>query len=510
MTDYQESATFSEAIRCLESFEFEKAEALFKRTIKEQGPTHHQSLLSYKSLISIASQNNDYTNALYLSLDLLDAQTKAYGARHIECSKTANNIYTICNTLGDRELAEEIMKAVKEFERDSMTEGVKKMRVKKGYDEMEEEEARKELAQSPVKRAIKQAKTISEPENAGLAGYLVLIVTIGLVVILLGVAFGIGMTRGKSLKQSLAGKGLLYTQADGLLSLKLSDTGAVLASSGGSKGAGKERNLSYDAFSPGLKNIAALLVTNPIEKEFWMIKGREKLVGQSNTAFYSEQAPEQLVLQTAHKTLKAANQAYSDNRSYPDESMGEDSKYENPFTKRSDYPLIQKVKVSLKDTGFASKEAFMAHLQKGGTWPDEPALYPGCINCAHLSIETNASYLDSFVLHACDGSGRIFDGNGGKKLILQAERGEIITSAALKNLALDKAQALRIWMDQSQYPDLLIQLLQLRQSLLSAVLSLPFFFLALVLPNPGAKSASGVIGLLFLIISVALMAYRFI
>jgi hypothetical protein len=510
MTDYQESATFSEAIRCLESFEFDKAEELFKRTIKELGPTHHQSLLSYKSLISIASQNNDYTNALYLSLDLLDAQTKAYGARHIECSKTANNIYTICNTLGDRDLAEEIMKAVKDFERDSMSEGVKKMRVKKGYDEMEQEEAQKELAQSPVKRAIKQAKTISEPDNAGLAGYFVLIITLGLVVALLGTALAVGLSRGKTLKQSLASQGMLYTQADGLLSLKLSDTGAVLASRGGSKGAGSEKNLTYDAFSPSLRNIAALLVTNPIEKEFWMIKGREKLVGQSNTAFYSEKAPEQLVLQTAHQALQSANKAYSNNRGYPDETMGEDSKYDNPFTKRADYPFVQKVRVSLKDSGFASKEAFMAHLEKGGTWPDEPALYPGCINCAHLSIETNASYLDSFVLHACDGSGRIFDGNGGKKLVLQAERGEIITSAALKNMALDKAQALRIWMDQVQYPDLLILLLQLRQSLLSAVLSLPFFFLALVVPNPGAKSASGVIGLLFLILSVALMAYRFI
>ncbi len=510
MTDYQESATFSEAIRCLEAFEFEKAESLFKLTIKELGPTHHQSLLSYKSLISIASQNNDYTNALYLSLDLLDAQTKAYGARHIECSKTANNIYTICNTLGDRELAEEIMKAVKEFERDSMTEGVKKMRVKKGYDEMEQEEAQRELDASPVKRAIKTAKAISEPENAGFAGYAVLIMTIGLVFVLLGATFAFALTRGQTLKQSLASQGMVFSQADGLLSLKLTDTGAILVSSGGSKGAGSEKKLSYDAFSPGMKNIAALLVTNPFEKEFWMFKGPEKLVGQSNTAFYSEKAPEQIILQTAHQTLKSANEIYNDKRSYPDESMGEDSKYDNPFTKRSDYPFIQKVKVSLKDTGYASKEAFMAHLEKGGTWPEEPALYPGCINCAHLSIETNASYLDSFVMHACDGSGRIFDGNGGKKLILQAERGEIITSAALKNMALDKAQSLRIWMDQPQYPELLILLLQLRQSLLSAVLSLPFFFLSLVLPSPSAKSASAGMGLLFLILSVGLMAFRFI
>lgn len=483
---------------------------LFKQVIKDLGATHHQSLLSYKSLISIASQNNDYTNALYLSLDLLDAQTKAYGARHIECSKTANNIYTICNTLGDRDLAEEIMKAVKEFERDSMTEGVKKMRVKKGYDQMEEEEAQRELEASPVKRVIKQAKAINEPENAGFAAYAVLFVTVGLVLVLIGATFGIGMTRGKVLRQSLASQGMLYTQADGLLSLKINDTGAVLASSGGSKGAGSERNLSYDAFSPGIKNIAALLTTNPLQKEFWMFKGQEKLVGQNNTAFYSEKAPEQVILQNAHKTLQAANQAYNDNRSYPDELLGEDSKYDNPFTKRSDYPFIQKVKVSLKDSGFISKEAFMAHLEKGGTWTDEPALYPGCINCAHLSIETNSSYLDSFVLHACDGSGRIFDGNGGKKLVLQAERGEVITSAALKNMTLDKAQALRVWMASSQYPDLLILLLQLRQSLLCAVLSLPFFFLALVLPNPGAKSAASAIGLIFLILSVGLMAFRFI
>ncbi|MDX2107032.1 MAG: hypothetical protein SFY67_11570 [Candidatus Melainabacteria bacterium] len=510
MTDYKESATFSEAIRCLESFDFEKAEVLFKRTIKELGPTHHQSLLSYKSLISIASQNNDYTNALYLSLDLLDAQTKAYGARHIECSKTANNIYTICNTLGDRDLAEEIMKTVRDFERDSMTEGVKKMRVKKGYDEMEQEEAQRELDSSPVKRAIKSAKAIGEPENAGFAGYIVLIVTIGLVFVLLGATFALGMSRGKTLKQSLASQSMFYTQADGLLSLKLTDTGAILASSGGSKGAGSEKTLSYDVFSSGIKNIAALLMTNPLEKEFWMFKGQEKLVGQSNTAFYSEKAPEQIILQTAHQTLKSANQVYNDERSYPDQSLGEDSKYENPFTRRTDYPFIQKVKVSLKETGYANKEAFMAHLEKGGTWPEEPALYPGCINCAHLSIETNASYLDSFVMHACDGSGRIFDGNGGKKLVLQAERGEVITSAALKNMALDKAQALRIWMDQAQYPDLLILLLQLRQSLLCALLSLPFFFIALVIPNPSAKSASTALGLLFLILSVGLMAYRFI
>ncbi|MCW5823841.1 MAG: hypothetical protein KIT34_13630 [Cyanobacteria bacterium TGS_CYA1] len=510
MTDYKESATFSEAIRCLESFDFEKAEVLFKRTIKELGPTHHQSLLSYKSLISIASQNNDYTNALYLSLDLLDAQTKAYGARHIECSKTANNIYTICNTLGDRDLAEEIMKTVRDFERDSMTEGVKKMRVKKGYDEMEQEEAQRELDSSRVKRAIKSAKAIGEPENAGFAGYIVLIVTIGLVFILLGATFALGMSRGKTLKQSLASQSMFYTQADGLLSLKLTDTFAILASSGGSKGAGSEKTLSYDAFSSGIKNIAALLMTNPLEKEFWMFKGQEKLVGQSNTAFYSEKAPEQIILKTAHQTLKSANQFYNDERSYPDQSLGEDSKYENPFTRRTDYPFIQKVKVSLKETGYANKEAFMAHLEKGGTWPEEPALYPGCINCAHLSIETNASYLDSFVMHACDGSGRIFDGNGGKKLVLQAERGEVITSAALKNMALDKAQALRIWMGQAQYPDLLILLLQLRQSLLCALLSLPFFFLALVIPSPSAKSASAGLGLLFLILSVGLMAYRFI
>ncbi len=510
MADYKESPTFSEAVRCLEAFDFEKAEGLFRQTIKELGPTHHQSLLSYKSLISISSQNNDYTNALYLSLDLLDAQTKTFGARHIECSKTVNNIYTICNTLGDRELAEEILKMVKEFEKTSMSEGVKKLRTSKGYDEMEQEEARKELAQSPVKRAVKQAKSLGDPENAGITGYLVLIVAIGCVVVLMGAAFGLGLTRGSTLKQGLSSQALQYTQADGLLSLKFSDTQATLASSGGSKGSGSERNLSYDAYAPNLANIAALLVSNPLDKEFWMIKGEEKLIGQNNTAFYSDKAQEQIVLQTMQETLEGANKAYVENRAYPDEPLGKSVRYENPFTKRNDYPFIHKAKVSYKDTTYGTKEAFMAHMEKGGTWPGEPALYPGCINCCHLSIETNSSYLDSFVVHACDGSGRIFDGNGGKKLVLCSERGETITNAALKNAALEKASVLSVWMEPSAHPDIIILLLQMRQAFLCAILAFPFFFLALVIPHPNVKSASGVIGLIFLILSVALMALRFI
>lgn len=509
MPEYKESTTFSEAVRCLEAFDFEKAEVLFKQTIKELGSTHHQSLLAYKSLISISSQNNDYTNALYLSLDLLDAQTKAYGARHIECSKTVNNIYTICNTLGDRELAEEILKMVREFEKSSMTEGVKKLRASKGYDEMEAEELKKELDASPVKRAIKQAKQLGEPENAGLTGYFVLFVALGFVVVLLGASFGFGLTRGNMLRQSLSSDAMQFNQADGLMSLKFSDGAATLASSGGSKGAGSERSLPYDAYSLNAANIAALLVSNPIQKEFWMIKGQEKLIGQNNTAFYSEKAPEQIILQTMQEALAAANTAYTDDRAYPDEP-NKKLTYDNPFTQREDYPFIHKAKVSFKDTNFGTKEAFLAHMEKGGTWPGEPALYPGCINCCHLSIETNSSYLDSFVVHACDGSGRIFDGNGGKKLVLTSERGETITSAALKNASLEKSTALMIWTEPTQHPDLVIMLLQLRQALLCAMLAFPFFFLALVMPHPNVKSASSVIGLIFLILSVGLMAWRFI
>lgn len=510
MTDYKESATFSEAVRCLEAFDFDRAEVLFKQTIKELGSTHHQSLLAYKSLISISSQNNDYTNALYLSLDLLDAQTKAYGARHIECSKTVNNIYTICNTLGDRDLAEEILKMVKEFEKSSMTEGVKKLRASKGYDEMEAEEAQKELEGSAVKRAIKQAKQLGEPENAGITGYFVLFVAVGCVLVLLGACFGYGLTRGNAARQSLASDAAQFNQADSLMSLKFSDGSAVFASSGGSKGAGSERNLPYDAYSLNAASIAALLVTNPIQKEFWMVKGQDKLIGQNNTAFYSDKAPEQVILQKMQEALTAANSAYTEDRAYPDEPLKKSLRYDNPFTMRQDYPFIHKAKVSYKDTNLGTKEAFLAHMEKGGTWPGEPALYPGCINCCHLSIETNSSYLDSFVVHACDGSGRIFDGNGGKKLVLTSERGETITNAALKNAALEKSNAIAIWMEPTQHPDLVIMLLQLRQALLCALLAFPFFFLALVMPHPNVKSASGVIGLIFLILSVGLMAFRFI
>ena len=98
MTESNEPSNFTTAIECLEAGDLARAEKLFNLTIKKLGPAHNQSHLSYKSLISIATENGEYGKALTVSLDLLDAQINTFGIRHAETSRTINNIYTLCNT----------------------------------------------------------------------------------------------------------------------------------------------------------------------------------------------------------------------------------------------------------------------------------------------------------------------------------------------------------------------------------------------------------------------------
>lgn len=494
MTDKnQEPSPFTRAIESLESGDTARAEALFKQTIKELGPTNNQSLLSYKSLISLATEDNNYTKALNISLDLLDAQIQALGIRHSDCTRTLNNIHTLCNTLGNKELAEEIMAMAREAERATVATSVKRLRTN---DELLEEEEEKELpgARTIFMMPIAPIKDWVDSLGEKIKSTLSILLLVGVPVVLFAI-FGVLYLLGlQSSGDGALAAGRTYLAGGGLVSLTM-DGGKAVFNLGDRK-----ITQGYQAFSGSDFDLGRLMLAPPWGREYWMELRPEGLVNAAGLMFYRADSPELEIISHMQNVMVAADRCYREERSYP-ESFNKDDvyhfDYDNPFTSRLDYPVVTSVK--LPDKRFKDRNQLFAYLRAGGTWPGEPAIYPGAINCGHIVSETQTSYFDDFVVHGCNRLGRPFKGTDGTTLLFVSERGTLKEQPPMPATGILASTGIYVWTG-AQSPG--IFLLANRLCLFYGALAIAYLALGRLLKEPKSRLVANLLGFVALVVTI--------
>lgn len=497
MSENPESSYFTTAIECLESGDLDKAEGLFKLTVEQMGPTHNQSHLAYKSLISIASEKGEYTKALNVSLDLLDAQVNTFGIRHAESSRTINNIYTLCNTLGKHELAKEIMQMAKDAEQKTVATSVKKLRGDK-EELLEEEEEKIELpgAQTMIGKIAQPVNSLFGVMGKRLKCLVCMTIVLGLLGTIFGALFSLkyldkgGLSDIENLAENQ------YISADGSIALQFDKTGKA------NFDIGQRRFILPTTYYKNPSNhIASLLLSPVTAKEFWIYKTPQGIDGLGDFTLYSLNNAEVELIRLMKNIMVVSNRWFDEQKQYPDSfhdvENAEMFEYKNPFTLRKDYPIVQEIK--LPDSRFSNMNHLLGTLQAGGTWTKEASLYPGAVNCLHVQAETENSFIEKFVIHACDRYGQLIRDASGNTFLMQSTSGITEKTKIGSSAAIAAATKIGI-IDQSLSS--ISSLLKYRLTIFYLTIGLIFLGVGKLIPDTVAKVTAGLICFVCLSISV--------
>lgn len=491
MSNKQDSSSFTEAIECLQEGNLETAEHLFRKTINELGKEHHQSHLSYKSLISIYTEQGEYKAALNTSLDLLDGQIAALGIRHAETSKTVNNIYTLCNTLGKHELAEEIMQMARAEEQKTVASSVKMLRGEETELEEEEEEGKIELPGAEtmigkITAPVNSAFNIMGKRLKRVVCIFILIVYTG---IIFGALFGLKMMEGSDTGATNRFLNNVFVSASEDVQLKFPDSNSALAIIGE-----KSFTIPTDIYTnPGAK-IGSLLLTPINSKEVWLYGTAQGINGAGNFTLYASDASEVDLITMMKNLMMSANKSFQRDQSYPEDFQSEEHKhmfeYDNPFTLRLDYPVVQKLRIP--DKRFKSMEQLIRALKSGRRWSHEPFAYPGAINCGHIVAETKNSFVEKFVIHSFDRYGRVIKDSSGSAYLLVSRGGK--TEEKTEPIRTNLNSASRIAIIDSRFSGYSL-LLKNRLALFYAILAISYLLIAKFIPDKFASILSTLISL---------------
>lgn len=497
MSDQTDASYFTSAIECLESGDLDRAEELFKLTIQKLGNQHNQAHLAYKSLISIASEKGEYNRALNISLDLLDAQINTFGIRHAESSRTINNIHTLCNTLGKHELAKEIMQMAKDAEQKTVASSVKKLRGDK-EELLEEEEEKIELpgAQTMIGKITEPVNSLFSIMGKRLKRLVCMILVLTLLGTIFGALFALQYLETGRADEIKALSRQDYYSADGSIKLDFTKRGAAAFEIGD-----KTLELPTSFYRNPSGNIGSLLLTPINTREFWIYKTPQGIDGLGDFTLYGSGSEEMELIALMTNIISVSNRLYEDQKQYPEsfkEGMENERMfvYKNPFTQREDYPIVQQLK--LPDQRFKDINQLLGALHAGGTWTNETSLYPGTINCLHVTAETENSFQEKFIIHGCDRYGRLItDASNGTYLLISTggvtEKRNAQTGAAIKG-------ATRISIiDQSMAG--LAPLLQYRLTLFYAFLGILFLGVAKFIPDGFSKGTAGLAAAIFFLLA---------
>ncbi len=497
MTESNEPSNFTTAIECLEAGDLARAEKLFNLTIKKLGPAHNQSHLSYKSLISIATENGEYGKALTVSLDLLDAQINTFGIRHAETSRTINNIYTLCNTLGKHELAREIMQMAKDAEQQTVASSVKKLRG--DQEELPEEEEEKiELpgAQTMIGKITQPVNSLFDIMGKRLKRVVCVTILLALTATIFGTLFAF-----KTMEKSGSGGSTMlsmnnYSSADGRVSLDFGKNGKAQI-----KIDQKSLALPTRYYKNPSQHFASLLLSPVNSRELWIFKTPQGIDGVGNCTLFADSNEEMHIVAMMKKVTRVSNRWFQDEKKYPETLHTEEIRsmfeFENAFTLRTDYPIVQQLQ--LPDERFTNINQLLSILANGGTWTNEASLYPGAINCLHVTAETENSFIEKFIVHGCDRYGQIIRDASGRSFTLVSSGGHLERSTGPVPASVTGASSMAI-IDQSMGG--MVLLLKYRLTIFYLGLSLLYLALAKLLPDGLAKILAGLCSFGFFAVSI--------
>lgn len=387
MTETPDSNSFTKAIESLQEGDLETAEHLFITTVKALGKEHNQSHLSYKSLISIYSEQGEYKAALNTSLDLLEGQIGALGIRHAETSKTINNIYTLCNTLGKHDLANEIMQMARDEEQKTVASSVKRLRGEDAELEEEEEEGKIELlgAETMIGKITAPVNSVFSIMGKRLKRVVCIFILIVFSSTIFGGLFAFKMLEGSNSDGTNRFLNNIFVSASDDVQLKFPESKTATVVVGNQR-----QTLPTTIYDNVWAKLGSLLLTPVNAKEVWLYGTAQGIEGVGNFTLYASDSTEVDIITMMKNLMRTANRSFKQEQNYPkDFHLMENKsmyKYDNPFTLRVDYPIVQKLRIP--DKRFKTMPQLMKSLESGGRWSGEPFAYPGAINCGHIIAET--------------------------------------------------------------------------------------------------------------------------
>ncbi len=490
--DEQGSRLFKEAIDTLEAGLFDDSVPIFESVIKSLGETHHLSILSYKSLVTISSNRGDFAKSLDWSLLLLEAQGRTLGYSHADTTKTVNNICTMCITLGKKDIAEEVKQLAKhasDKEKSKRSKQVRELRARNPLEDAEETTTEVIEKNPSVGQALGMVSRSMQDVGS--------IVAVGFVLLLVAAIFGplaaFKYSYTESTLPSTLDSKSTFVSTDGTTKINFPSGTEVELAAGD-----KTLKRTCRFYGTDFRELGDLLLCQLPCNEYILIATRDKLMEGSRTRLYKTDSAEMTVIKQRNKIIDLASDYYSKNELYPDtlEELG-DAGYDNPFTLRKDYPLIQNISIPAQ----SNFEQLFSSLAEGRKWEGEAALYPGALNCGHVSSKFTSSAADSFVIHACDGDGRLFRRDKGPSVVF-LQRGRRIDPQP--TYVPPRDAEIRVVTANEGQEDLLLILLRTRLLVFYSFVFLIFLVVGLKLNNNKGKYLS--IGVALISLAVGLFA----
>ncbi|MBX9691785.1 MAG: hypothetical protein K2Z81_05330 [Cyanobacteria bacterium] len=484
--DEQGSKLFKEAIDTLEAGLFDDAAPIFEQVIEALGETHHLSILSYKSLVTITSNRGDFHKSLDWSLLLLESQGKTLGYSHADTTKTVNNICTMCITLGKRDIAEEVRQLAKDAsdkERTKRSKQVRDLRARNPLEDLPQDTTQEIVEKNP---SVGQAfglmvKSTRDMGTLVSVGFILL-----LVVCIFGTLAAFKLAFSESSLPSSVDPKTTYVSTDGTTTINFPSANEVLV--------GDEQSKRSCRFFYGndIKELGDLLLCPIPCKEYILVATPDKLIEEGRRKLFKKDSPEIGMLQHRNKIIQLASEFYDKNQLYPDtlEELGEIS-YDNPFTLRKDYPLVQNIEIPAQ----MNFQQFFSNLAEGQRWDGEAAFYPGALNCGHVSSKLSSNAAESFIIHACDGDGRLFRTKTGNSIAF-LQRGRRIDPQ--DGFVPPQDMDIKVLVATDDRIDTLVTLLRCRLLLFYSVVFLLFLVIGLKINSKPAKYLSIAISLMAL------------
>ncbi len=485
--DEQGSRLFKEAIDTLEAGLFDDAVPIFEQVIKALGDTHHLSILSYKSLVTITSNRGDFHKSLDWSLLLLEAQGKTLGYSHADTTKTVNNICTMCVTLGKKEIAEEVKKLAKDASDKEKTKRSKQVRDLRARNPLEDvpQDTTLEIAQKNPSVGQAVGMVFRSTQDVGA------LVSIGLVFLLILLIFGplvaFKLSSMQSSLPAIIDPKTTYVSTDGTMAISFPTGYEALV------GDEQSRRKCQFFYGNDISELGDMLLCPVPCNEYVLVSTPGKLTEASRRRLFKNDSPELIVIKQQNRIIQLASEFYDKNQLYPDtlEELGE-ANYENPFTLRKDYPIIQNISIPAR----MNFEQLFSNLADGQKWEGEAALYPGALNCGHISSKLTSSAAESFIIHACDGDGRLFRTTKGKSIVF-LQRGRRIDSR--DSFVLPAEADIKVMVSaQEDRIDLLLMLLKCRMLIFYSCVFSVFLLIGLKFSSVKAKYVSIGVGLILL------------
>lgn len=502
------SQLFSEAIRSLEDGDPDRAEQQFIGALSNLDKKHHLAILALKSLVSITSNKGDFDAAIDWSLKLLESQTGALGHTHADVSKTVMNIATMCETLGKHDIAQEV-KELHQYasaaERAHKAQQVKNIRSTAKSVE-EEKELDDDEYDEKVATFGEYWKRQKQQWRTGIAQAGGLIVTIVFLIGLGIIAGGLvglkvlattdqhNLEMSKPIERNDGTTGATtYIAADNRVEIQfVTPTKVDITIDDG------KVTLPFNTYGYSALEIGDLLLSSPLEKEYWLQLNPDGLTDGKRTFLHERHMDREMLAQIVN-VADMAGRYYKKNKVYPDaiSAIG-DFTYFNPYTQRTDYPLIQVVTAP----GHANPDEFLHGIFKGALWPGEPMLYPGCINIGHISHERNMSVPETLVIHGCNRYSRFFTTSTGDPYYLVFQKGEQKVPSAPKLEFMRDVSRVCVLDVAPSWAGLVQLLITARFALFFFALALLYFAIAGLFDNMTTRKVALSFGLISVLLSL--------